>query len=116
MSPFIPPDYIDNDELKLSGVLSRLIVEMGQTEAAFASGYFEPNVWKLIGSSLQHLARFRLLLGRQPEITLPHHDLVNLRRYYRQKLQGDLEHLQYNPAHARLIEELTAFLRRDNVQ
>ena len=116
MAPFIPPDFVDNSQHKLSGVLSQLITEMAQTEAAIASGYFEPNVWKLIGPALQRLRRFRLLLGRQPEIALPQHDLVDLRRYYQQKLQGDLEHLQYNATHAQVIEELIAFLRRESVQ
>jgi len=114
--PFIPPDYIDNSRSKLSNVLSRLILDMGQTEAAFASGYFEPNVWKLIGPALSCLTSFRLLLGRQPEIRLPQHDLISLRAYYREKLRGDLEHLRYDPAHARLVEDLLAFLRRDEVQ
>lgn len=114
--PFIPPDFIDNSQHKLSGVLNQLITEMAQTEAAIASGYFEPNVWKLIGPALQRLRRFRLLLGRQPEIMLPQNDLVDLRRYYQQKLQGDLEHLQYNAVHAQIIEELTTFLRRESVQ
>ncbi|MDZ4720030.1 MAG: helicase-related protein [Roseiflexaceae bacterium] len=116
MPPFIPPDFIDNNQHKLSSVLSQLITEMAQTEAAIASGYFEPNVWKLVGPALQRLQRFRLLLGRQPEIVLPQNDLVDLRRYYQQKLQGDLEHLQYNATHAQIIEELIAFLCRESVQ
>lgn len=116
MPPFIPPDFIDNSQHKLGGVLHQLITEMAQTEAAIASGYFEPYVWKLIGPALQQLRHFRLLLGRQPEIALPQHDLVDLRRYYQQKLQGDLEHLQYNAAHAEIVEELITFLQRESVQ
>ncbi|MBA3944848.1 MAG: helicase [Herpetosiphonaceae bacterium] len=114
--PFIPPDYIDNSQISLGTVLNRLIVEMEQHEAAFASGYFEPRVWRMIGAALQRLMRFRLLLGRQPEIDLPHNDLISLRSYYRHKLQGDLETLQFNAMHVQLVEELVAFLQRSDVE
>lgn len=110
------PDYIDNQHHKLSAVLSRLIRDYEQDEAAFASGYFEPNVWGIIGADLARLQRFRLLLGRQPEIALPTHDLVDLRAYYRHKIQGDLELLRYNPAHVQMIEDLLAFLARSSVE
>jgi superfamily II DNA or RNA helicase len=114
--PFIPPDYIDNQKVSLHTVINRLITDLAQTEAAFASGYFEPAVWRLVGSALQQLVKFRLLLGRQPEITFSQNDLVDLREYYRYKLQSDLESLQYTSTQTRLIEELIAFLRRESVE
>lgn len=114
--PFILPDYIDNAQVRLSTVLNRIIVDLEQKDAAFASGYFEPDVWRLVGAALQRLENFRLLIGRPPEVTLPQNDLLNLRAYYRNKLRGDLETLRYSPEHAQLIEELIGFLRRDSVQ
>src|SRR5216684_3747936 len=104
--PFIPPDYIDNSKVSLSTVINRLVTDLEQTEAAFATGYFEPAVWKFVGSALQQLTKFRLLLGRQPEIQQAENDLIDLRQYYRHKLKGDLEALQYNAAQAQLIEDL----------
>ncbi len=113
--PFIPPDYIDNKKFTLHTVINRLISELEQTEVAFASGYFEPSVWKLIGSSLRQVEQFRLLLGSQLDVFSPESGSIDLRQYYRQKLQGELEALHYAHPEARMIEELLTFLRRDTV-
>lgn len=114
--PFIPPDYIDNSKVSLSTVINRLVTDLEQTEAAFATGYFEPAVWRFVGSALQQLTNLRLLLGRQAEIEQTGNDLIDLRQYYRHKLKGDLEALQYNAAQARMIDELISFLKRESVE
>ncbi len=79
--PFIPPDYIDNSKVSLSNVINRLVTDLEQTEAAFATGYFEPAVWRFVGSALQQLTNLRLLLGRQAEIEQAGNDLIDLRQY-----------------------------------
>jgi hypothetical protein len=114
--PFIPPDYIDNSKVTLSTVIDRLVTDLEQTEAAFATGYFEPAVWKFLSSALPQLTNFRLLLGRQPEIQQTGNDLIDLRQYYRHKLKGDLEALKYNADQAQMIEELISFLGRESVE
>ena len=114
-----PPDYIDNivDERKLVTVLNCLLSEWNETELDIASGFFEPGVWRMLGESLAKLAKFRLLLGRPPELENPDQDagLVDLRRFYRDKLQGDLEQLPLTRDYAHLIDGLTALLRQDHV-
>lgn len=114
-----PPDYIDNtaDERMLETVLNALLLEWGEKELDIASGFFEPNVWRMLGTALSGLSRFRLLLGRPPEIENPNPDagLIDLRRFYRDRLRADLEQLPLSRDYAHLIDELTAFLRRDSV-
>jgi len=72
----------------------------------------------MLAAGLRNLESFRLLLGRAPEIENPDADagVVDLRRFYRDKLRTDLEALPLNRDYARLIDELTAFLEQAHVQ
>lgn len=114
-----PPDYIDNitPERKLATVLAYLLLEWNERELDIASGFFEPAVWHMLGEALKNLEQFRLLLGRPPEIVNPDQDagIVDLRRFYRDKLRGDLEYLPLNRDFAFLVDELIAFLQQDHV-
>jgi superfamily II DNA or RNA helicase len=114
-----PPDYIDNltPERQLGEVLRRLLTEWGERELDIASGFFEPEVWRLLGEPLKQLTAFRLLLGRPPEIVNPDPDagVIDLARYYRDKLRADLEDLPLTRDYAHLIDDLIAFLRRESV-
>src|SRR5688572_3228006 len=105
-----PPDYIDNitDKRTLITVLNCLLTEWGEKELDIASGFFEPAVWEMLVSALSNLTNFRLLLGRPPEVENPNQDagLVDLRRFYRDKLRGDLEKLPLDRNYARLIDSL----------
>jgi superfamily II DNA or RNA helicase len=114
-----PPDYIDNtaDERVLMTVLNCLMTEWGERELDVASGFFEPEVWRMLGASLSQLTRFRLLLGRPPDVDHQDEDdgAIDLRRFYRDRLRADLEQLPLNRDYAHLIDDLTAFLRRELV-
>ena len=114
-----PPDYIDNitADRQLREVLRCLLIEWGETELDIASGFFEPEVWRMLGEPLKGLSAFRLLLGRPPEIVNPNEDagLVDLTRLYRDKLRTDLEDLPLTRDYAHLIDDLIAFLRRESV-
>jgi len=119
MPHYHPPDYIDNitDERTLKTVLYALLTEWEERELDIASGFFEPEVWRMLGSALTQLTAFRLLLGRPPEIANPNPNagLIDLKRFYRDRLREDLEQLPLNRDYAHLIDELTAFLRQDHV-
>ena len=117
MPAYIPPDFLDNTgERSLADTLVRLIVEWDQAELDAATGFFEPHVWRYLGEAFPHLARLRLLLGRPP-VVVPQGDpqALDLRRYFRHRLQGDLETLPYNTDYVALVDTLLAFLQREEV-
>jgi len=115
--PYIPPDFLDNtDKRTLADALVRLITEWEQTELDAATGFFEPHVWRYLQEAFPRLQRLRLLLGRPPEVSPQGEATLDLRRYFRRRLQGDLEALPYNPDYAALVDALLAFLRREEVQ
>ncbi|MDX2138853.1 MAG: helicase-related protein [Chloroflexota bacterium] len=114
-----PPDYIDNTigERRLEAVLQAVLTQWGEKELDIASGFFEPGVWTMLGEAIKPLSRFRLLLGRAPEIEGPQDDdgVIDLRRFYRDRLRTDLETLPFNRDYAHLIDELVAFLQQEHV-
>lgn len=111
------PDYVDNIKHRLVDVLNHILADPDEAQLDVASGFFEPEVWHLLGEVLKCLTSFRLLLGRAPEIVNPDENagLVDLRKVYRDKLRGDLENLPLTRDYARLVDDLTAFLRREEV-
>lgn len=114
---YYPPDYVDNTQQKLYQVLASLILEGSQRELDVASGFFEPDVWRLLGEALSQLKAFRLLLGRPPELenSNPDHGIIDLRQFYRRKLQSNLEEMPLNRAYAEQIDQLIAFLQQEHV-
>src|SRR6266542_646043 len=93
---YLPPDFADNQRYGLDDVLTGAIERWGQRRMAVATGFFSPRVWRLIGQALPLLDDFRLLLGKEPEVEQGGPDTLDLRRYFRHKLAGDLEALAYN--------------------
>src|SRR5258708_24667002 len=71
----------------------------------------------MLSDGLRNLERFRLLLGRPPELENPDagDGTLDLRRFYRDKLRSDLEDLPLNREYAHFIDELTTFLQQEHV-
>lgn len=116
MPHYIPPDFLDNTPNRcLADALNQIIIAWEQHELDIASGFFDPQVWNSIKSSFPLLERFRLLLGKEPEVEQHGDETIDLRRYYRLKIQDDLESLPFDAAYAGLIDSLLQFLRRDSV-
>ena len=61
---YIPPDILDNHdgETSLAHALRRTIAEIGQRRLDVATGYFAPDVWRLVGEEFAALGGMRLLL------------------------------------------------------
>ena len=111
-----PPDYIDNTtaDRQLREVLRCILTEWGERELDIASGFFEPEVWRMLGEALKPAGRVSVAArspagDRQPG---RRRGLVDLRQFYRDKLRGDLEELPLNRDYAHLIDELIAFLQQ----
>src|SRR5579875_3801357 len=110
---YLPPDIIDNDANTLAEALQRAVTAMGQQRLDVATGYFSPEVWRLVGEAFAGLGGMRLLLGERPDVPYAHDGVVDIRRYYRRKIASDLAQLDLDPAHTRLVDSLIAFLERD---
>lgn len=118
MPAYLPPDYLDNtDDRQFADALARIIREMGEDQLDIVSGFFEPNVWRDLRDAFPQLARLRLLIGRaweDKEGGLS--GALDLRRYYQEKLRGDLEQLPFDREYSTLIDSLLDFMRRANVE
>ncbi len=115
MAGYLPPDYIDNQRETLAEALTKIIRDLEQREASIATGFFDPRVWEYLREALPLLKELRLLIGKEPEISYGGLDRLDLRRFYRQQLQSDLEGFPYDLAHVKLVSELIEFLKRASV-
>lgn len=115
---YYPPDYVDNTDQRLFEVLNNLIERNGQERLDIASGYFSPDVWRLMGQALGQLSAFRLLLGKPPELVNPHagDGAIDLRRFYRNQMKNDLENLPLKRQYTQMIDALIAFLQQEHVE
>jgi len=62
------PDYIDNAQFSLEGVLADIITVYQQTELDIATGFFRIEAWTRLEDVLNRLTGLRLLIGRDPSI------------------------------------------------
>jgi len=112
---YIPPDILDNHNSasSLAHALNQTVTAIGQRRLDVATGYFAPEVWRLVGASFAELGAMRMLLGEQPEVPYANDATTDLRRYFRRTIASDLAQLDLDPAHTRLVDSLIAFLERD---
>ncbi|GHO51454.1 helicase-related protein [Ktedonospora formicarum] len=113
---YFPPDIIDNASTIFAEALSQTILKAEQQHLDIATGYFAPDVWRIVGNAFAELYAFRLLLGERPDVPTGGPQTVDLRRYYRAKIADDLARLNFDRQHAELVDTLLAFLMRDEVQ
>jgi SNF2 family DNA or RNA helicase len=113
---YFPPDIIDNATTIFAEALQQTILDAEQRRLDIATGYFAPEVWRIVGSALVELGAFRLLLGERPDVPMGGPETVDLRRYYRAKIADDLARLSFDRQHAELVDALLAFLARGEVQ
>ena len=113
---YFPPDIIDNATTIFAEALEQTILKADQRRLDIATGYFAPDVWRIVGSALAELRAFRLLLGERPDVPMGGPEAIDLRRYYRAKIADDLARLNFDRQHAQLVDALLSFLARDEAQ
>ena len=105
------PYVIDNIEHTLADVLNFLLETQAGAELDIATAYFSIRGFEHVRRTLPNVRHFRLLLGDRPQNS----DDVGLapdsRAYLRHELNAEPLTLETQ----RLVEELVAFLRRDDV-
>jgi superfamily II DNA or RNA helicase/HKD family nuclease len=109
------PDYTDNEKYKLIHVLTSIISEYQETRLDLATGFFSPDIWRVVGKTFSSLTAFRLLIGSEPDVKAKREGL-NLQAYYRKLLKKTLEDESLDEKNARVIDDLIGFLKNDFVQ
>ena len=110
------PDYIDNDRHKLEAVLKELILGDRQTDLDIATGFFRIEAWIRLEQAFNTLTNLRLLIGRDPAILPAERNTIDLTRYFRRSVQGQLESEDFNLGYKRQIDSLIAYLQQDHIQ
>lgn len=109
------PFVIDNQQHKMSDVLNQLLAQHLGRSLDIASAYFNVGGWQLLRNGLDRLGNFRLLLGDEPEAGAD----LGLREVGAKPIKGLIRELAtatFNEKTLRLVEDLIAFLRQDQVQ
>src|SRR5579883_1023204 len=109
------PFVIDNQQHKMADVLNSLLHHYKGQSLDVATAYFNVSGWQLLCDGLNGMGTFRLLLGDEPEAGFD----LGLREVGAKPVKGlirDLAKETFNEKTLRQIEDLIAFLRRDNVQ
>ena len=108
------PYVIDNQTHRLLDVLKDLLAGHAGKSLDIASAYFTVAAFGMLKDGLAALGNFRLLLGAEPYSG----EQIGLRpdaRALASRLRGDLEREPFSESTLRLIEDLTRFLRKDQV-
>jgi len=110
--PF-PREIIDNSEgNKLVGFLNDSLSENPKTRLDIATAFFNVQAFALVKDNLGHVQRFRLLLGKAPEVqcdyTLGDALLAEVRK--------EVEGLDLVKENKDVVQLLIEFLKKDNVE
>lgn len=110
------PDYIDNDRHKLEAILKQLIQDDRQFDLDIATGFFRIEAWIRLEEPLDKLTNLRLLIGRDPTILSAERSQIDLKKFFRRDVQGQLENGDFNLAYKQQIERLINYLKQEHIQ
>jgi superfamily II DNA or RNA helicase len=111
MIPFV----IDNQQHRLADVLNVLLDRSRGKPFDVATAYFSISGYRLIQNKLHDVGVFRLLLGAEPHSGTDV-GMKPIPQRLEARLKGDLEAEPFTEATLKLVEELIAFLRADEVE
>jgi superfamily II DNA or RNA helicase len=109
------PFVVDNQRYKMGDTLNKLLQEYRGKSLDIASAYFNVGGWQVLAEGLCALGSVRLLLGDEPEAGAD----IGLREVGSKPVKGlirDLSDASFDEKTLRAVEDLTAFLRQDNVE
>lgn len=64
----IPKKIIDNSDVTLSAFLNSILTEIPNTSFDISTAFFNLQAYSYVKDNIQGVKRFRLLLGKAPEI------------------------------------------------
>jgi superfamily II DNA/RNA helicase len=109
------PFVIDNQQHRLGDIICNILARHDGKALDIATAYFNIGGWQSIRDGLERLGTFRLLLGDEPEQGMN----IGIHEIGAKPIQGlirDLSQASFDAHTQGTIEDLIAFLRRDNVQ
>jgi superfamily II DNA or RNA helicase len=108
----IPKQIIDNSDVTLARYLNDILKEYPNSQLDIATAFFQIQAYSMLRENLQGVKRFRLLLGKSPEIisdkTLGD-ELLNI-------VKQEVETLDLSKEKQDDVQTLIDFLKKDNVQ
>ena len=109
------PYVIDNQTHKMADVLNSLLAGHEGKCLDVATAYFNVQGFRLLRAGLINLGSFRLLIGDEPE-KAESVGLIPKGPRISRGLWGDLQSMTYTEEMLRAVEDLIAYLRREDVQ
>jgi SNF2 family DNA or RNA helicase len=109
------PYVIDNQTYQLASILNYLLQDSGVQAMDIATAYFSVRGYQQIASNLETVGSFRLLLGAEPTTG----DEVGMRpadTRIKGLIKQDLNREAFSEATLQLVEDLIAFLQREDVE
>lgn len=109
------PYVIDNQQHKLADVLNQVMNDHPGMSLDIATAYFSVSGYRTLREQMEYLRSFRLLLGFQPAESAD----LGLRptaSALKRALRGDLDWEPYTEETQRLVEDLIAYLRKEEAQ
>ena len=108
----IPKRVIDNSQVKLSDFLSQVLAATQSPNLDIATAFFNIKAYELVQEEIDGIKKFRLLLGKSPElikeITLGEKLLCDVKK--------EIEGFNLEKSQEALVKKFIDFLRKDNVQ
>lgn len=108
----IPRKIIDNTDVKLYQFLNDVLNEPSTRQLDIATAFFNIQAYAYVNENLQRLTRFRLLLGKAPEIK----NEITFGEVLCNMLKEEIESFELSRDKDRITKEFIDFLKRDNVE
>lgn len=108
----IPKKIIDNSDVKLSTFLNSVLEEIPETQFDIATAFFNIQAYSFVKDNIQGVKRFRLLLGKAPEIKNDN----TLGDVIREMIREEVEGFDLSKEKNSLVKEFLAFLNKGTVE
>lgn len=108
----IPKKIIDNSDITLKDFLNEVLAVQPGTHLDIATAFFSLKAYAMVKDNLGQVRRFRLLLGKAPEILTDATLGEELLRVLREEVEGyDLSRENEN-----LVKDFIQFVQQENVE
>lgn len=108
----IPQKIIDNSNVKLAAFLNDVLKEIPNTQFDIATAFFNIQAFALIKDNIHGVRRFRLLLGKTPEIK----NEVTLGEVLSKMIREEVEGFDLSQEKDSLVKIFIQFLSKDNTE